>query len=448
MKIVILTTRQNFVWHSMQEIIPAIEQEWLAFSSEAQLINVDEPERFRGHGRELIEADRIVVTAFNIKMVEALLFIREKLSIDAPWIFYLHNLATIGCWPLFKWGLTKHLKKSDTFISTCQRDKALMESLFQGARVALVPFPFVDHKSEGISQEFWIDDHQVKKIVWVGRISNQKNLHTLILSLSLLKKTNWELHLFGQEDHLGSPNMGQSSTDYLTELKTWSSELGVAPKLVFHGHQKRDVLASFLAKETYLFVSPSLHSDENFGMAALAALCDGAQTLLSDWGGHADFATHFPEQVEYINVYQSEYGPFLCPNELAEKIERSLEDLKKYSAQIPKYYRPEVAFESFTSIVQNEATSEPLKESQIARETWMALRGETQIFGSYRDPRAHYYLSAYAGGVRERENCDEKVLRAVPWVEGLQVRDPHRGFFHLKNEAELWSAGLAYEVKD
>jgi len=68
-----------------------------------------------------------------------------------------------------------------------------------------------------------------------------------------------------------------------------------------------------------VFISTSVHSDENFGLVAFRALNAGIPVILSEWGGHKDFSKYFTG-VEYISIYSSEKVPHANPFELAKKI--------------------------------------------------------------------------------------------------------------------------------
>jgi hypothetical protein len=453
--IVILSTRQNDVWHSMQEIIPGLEDQWSAYARERaiplEIINVDDVSRFKDKLPLLLRCQLIVVTAFNLKIVEAITLLRQKMGVDAPLVFYLHNQATIALWPLHFWKIFELLRTSDFFISTSSRDKETFDAVFDDAKSLLVPFSM-----RGEGEQACPKGKQSKKFIYVGRLSSQKNLHLLLVAFSLALKVDpaLELELFGGEDRLGSPNMGVKDSGYLARIQELARSLAIADRVVFHGHRPRREIHTYLASTPHIFVSPSLHSDENFGMAALHSLTLGAPAVLSDWGGHADFKMQFADQVQAIDVYESSAGPFLCPVELAQGL---LEASKKSTHGFvdPVYYHSSSAYKTFDQILASENIqyTHPLKVPEVlskmlTKRAQFAHPDQMKIFEDYNDPDAHFFFHLY--GARKRREWDESLeIDLLPWVvktrEGYEIDDPHRGKMRLKSTKELYLTGFAFK---
>lgn len=188
----------------MEEIITWIEETWSKWaqdnSIECQWINVDEVS-FKEIAKYCLHSDKILVTCFNLKMASVLSGLRGKLGIDTPWIFYLHGLASFGCWPLYRWQVGQHLTMKDSFVVSCQRDLAQVRLIFPEIKTHIIPFSLtlpevIEPKAKG----------NKKKFAFIGRISSQKNLHRLILATSILS-IDFELHIFGERRFLWfSPN--------------------------------------------------------------------------------------------------------------------------------------------------------------------------------------------------------------------------------------------------
>lgn len=449
-KVLILTSRQNFVWTSMEEIITWIENSWVTWSKSHsvnfELINIDETS-FKDIAKLAFSADKIVVTCFNIKMANVLSGLRGKLSLNIPWIFYLHGLASFGCWPLYRWEVGNLLTNKDVFVVSCNRDLNQVRVIFPDIPTFVIPFSL---PLPEVIRPF--KKGPVKKFAFIGRISSQKNLHSLIQAASLLS-SDFELHFFGKEDNYGSPLMGMKDEHYLSFLKQLSQDLKIAHKIHFHGFMNRLDIEVMMNKEEWVFIAPSIHSDENFGMAAFRNLLNGHRVILSDWGGHADYPKFFPEQVKLVKVYQSAIGPWLSINELKRAMEEEFPDY--HSNTPPEYYSEQYIqtqlekvfhFQGENSVVR---TNFLLDEIIKRREDFLQSNESdgSRIFFSYQDALKDPFFIAYAGGnfqKNEKENNQK-----VSWVKiqnGLiSIHDPHRGHFQLPSETtEFNTLGLSF----
>ena len=111
---------------------------------------------------------------------------------------------------------------------------------------------------------------------------------------------NIKLTIFGDEDNLGSPNMGILSNSYKDFLLSLISMLKVEDLVAFKGFVSRKIIDKYLAETDFIYVSPSLHADENFGMSPFNILKNGGYCLLSDWGGFSEYRNYFSNQVSYL----------------------------------------------------------------------------------------------------------------------------------------------------
>lgn len=433
----------------MQEIIPGLEKLWSGVAAQDHQVILCEDFDVKRDLIHFLEADIIVVTAFNASVAKVLTVTRETLSIDTPWLFYLHNQATIGLWPLYHWNMGELLRSSDQFISTCSRDAECFNQLFVDKKAVVIPF----HYFPLALQEGEVGDYNIKSddYVFVGRLSSQKNLHTLLISFGFLENQKSQLHFFGQEDGLGSPNMGTKDTKYLAELKALCENLNINSRVHFHGFVKREVIELILLQEKPIFISPSLHSDENFGMAAMRALHAGCRAVLSDWGGHYDFGKNYKNQVELVKVHIGPCGPFINPKELAEAMGKST-SVKTIVPQANANYKLEniqaLAQKLISSLSKNDCSKLKktlLLEETLKRVTMFHNPPTGKIFESYEDKLAHSYFKAY--GAKE-SLVDETSGHLLPWVKKVdsqyKISDPHRGNFSLKSEIELKKSGYIY----
>ena len=292
----------------MQEIIPHIKDIWTNYCERnghiLKVINVDQS-RPSDYMKELMTSDLIVISCFNAYVAGWMKIIRQKFLINTRWAFYLHNQATIGLWPLYELGVAQLFKDTDVFIGTCEGDLKSMDLCFKNAKTEILPF-----SSKGIDLlPIGSVMNKAQDIVFIGRISRQKNLESLIESMSELIQinSNLKLHIYGKEDFLGWPNMGlKKEESYLKELIELVSQRKLENHIVFHGFVSREEIKETWSHTAFVFCSPSLHSDENFGMAALMALAIGARVVLSDWGGHQNYMTHLNDICYGVAVYLDE----------------------------------------------------------------------------------------------------------------------------------------------
>ncbi len=397
-KVLFLETRQNFVWTSMQEILPQISILWEELSQsenfELKKVNVDDFDRV--DFKVLFDCDYIVCSAFNLNSVGFLKTIRAKMGIRVPMAFYLHGLATVGLWPLAEFGLWPLLLDNDIFMGTCEGDINCLNLL--GIENSLKTLFSSD---ENLIELPPLEGAEIKDILYIGRISHQKNLETLIDAFNTLSREDksLKLHIYGEEDHLDSPNLGLKRTDYLKELKGRASS-----GIHFHGFVQREKIKEQWREKNFLFCSPSLHSDENFGMAALMALEIGGRLLLSDWGGHQNYKKMVPNRVETVQVMGDETGVYLDPLTFTSQLRKSLKGEGQGATKSP-FHRALIARELFDGLQQFLGSSSEMpkgvpeltKKLCEKRRLFVSENSDHQqrVFSSKKDPDYQAFFRAY-----------------------------------------------------
>lgn len=461
---VVLTSKQNFVWHSMQEIIPFIVDSWKAskaFNHNVRAVDVDE-ESLTSFLPDLIKADQIVLSCFTPKIFKLAQYLRKEMSSPARFFVHLHNQSTIACWPMRHWGGKDIFQQKDIFISSCTRDADCLKVSYPDAQCEVIPFSFLNYGEKVISDPTPIKSET--PFIFIGRLSSQKNLHTLLLSFSLFRKLNPSLNptltFVGKADGLGSPNMGMPETGYDQYLNELSHALEIAPFIKFEGFQSRSWVQEKLNEKKWIFIAPSLHSDENFGMAAFQCLSQKHSAVLSDWGGHADFKKYFPDQVILTPVLKTPLGPSIDVNELAKSLYAAAKQYSTNATTIKDsvYY--------FKSLVQNNTelalsefgTSTHLTASEVAEKILQRaessdLKNSPKIFDSYADSLSTPFFEAYGMNFSTSTKPSAGKNKWVPWVEKknnkIEVTDPHKGHFICPEPADskassLWLADRAW----
>lgn len=454
MKVLVLTSKQNFVWHSMQEIIPYIENTWVNSGKsnvQVSVLNVDELKLEEIVPRAL-SATHIVLTCFNFKIFKIADFLRESLKLPINFIIYVHNMATIAFWPFRNWSNAGFFKANDVFVSSCENDLKTIDAVFEKPKMIKLPFYLLNPVENFLNKPFL----EISDMVYVGRLSPQKNLHNLLLAVSILKKKKLlklpRLTLFGKEDDLGSPNMDLKQTGYLNYLKTLVQQFDLYSEVQFMGHQSRETINSFLTEKQCLAISPSLHSDENFGMAVLQSLVTGNRCLISDWGGHSDFKDYFSDRTTLMKVRTSFRGPNLSAQTIADSVEAVLAaPLSNKVVQIHPDYRFENSMPKLIKLMDHPFSAVGLRFSTLAdsiyKQKKFRYRGsQMRIFSDYQDPLFHEISAFYIGKERASENFDSNQrYRPTPWTvlqeNQYRISDPHKGEIVVDSEKKLFECG-------
>lgn len=450
--ILVLTTREKSWWWSMEEVLPTIERVWTGIG-ESRRENVRmlcvplAPEIEQRLQTSASHLKRIVITAVTPGTVRVALLLRLRMKVATPMILYLFGDATEG---FHAFGnLANVLTEQDMFVVSSESDADATRCCFPNAQVRVIPFPLVDQfKLNGGERDM---RHKAARLAYVGRVSEQKNLHTLLFALWILRTSPGRapritLDVCGSEDDLGSPNMGLKFPNYGAYLHGLAELLGVADVVTWHGFKPRDWLFDNVHLEPHVLVSPTLHSDENFGSSVLASLVNGHQVVTTAWGGHFGFQEWFSEQLTLVPVHRSTMGPVVDPVLLANAIVRAIGRMSTVAVPDASLDRARAEFSASTVttrvlelLSQSVGKRVPLEKSPTQRhidERRALFGGARKIFVNYEDPVAQVFFEAY--GMKEPLTFQAQSSYVLaPWVsytsDVLHVDDPHRGqrSFHL-----------------
>lgn len=447
----------------MQEILPSIETTWSHFSKEfghkMTTINIDQDD-FSSYMNSVLESDYIVVSAFNTQVSNTLIKIRNNLSIDSPFLIYLHGMSSLLCWPFHHYGLSQILTTSDTFLSSAKKDLDLFNLTYKNSSSKILPFGLKKKIAKSITK----NETDISHFAYVGRLSSQKNLHGLIFCFYLYKKMNpkkeFHLHIFGSEDNLGSPNMGVSDDSYAAYLQKLTKDLKLNGHVTFHGFQPREKLYSKIIPQEYCFISLSIHCDENFGMALLSSLSQGAAAISTNWGGHLDFDESFEKQLSCVDVVSSDFGPTINFSQAVSLIESYGLKGKTYKSSLPDRYDLNKQM-PLVACIMNEVKGEgsPLKISSLSKEILESRKklnnseNGMKLFNDYTDKIANTLFEAYGmiEGQKEvtSQNSDSTIL---PWVtvteELILINNPHTGKFTRKRDQTLQRTKMVKDIFD
>lgn len=447
--ILVLSTGEKSWWWSMQEVIPAIERVWTEIGpSKGQNVHIFRapltPETELRLQVCAARSKRIIITAVTPGTVRIALFLRLQMKVSAPMIIYIFGDSTEG-FHAFD-ALANALIESDKFVVSSEAEAVATRCSFPNADISVIPIPLVDQfnqfKLNGGERD---KGPEAARFAYVGRISEQKNLHTLLLALWILRTSydpvpRFTVDVIGAEDNLGSPNMGLKFPNYGTYLQGLAESLGVDHMVTWHGFRPRDWIFSNVHLAHHILVSPTLHSDENFGSSVLASLVNGHQVVTTAWGGHLGFQEWFPQQLMLVPVHRSTMGPVVDPVLLANAILRAVNTMSAVVVKDAALHRARAEFSessvttrTFEILNQPGRQPVPLKKSptQLYLDERRALFGGTRmIYANYADPVAQIFFEAY--GMKEPLVFQEQSSYVLPpWTsctnDVLRVDDPHRG---------------------
>ena len=195
--------------------------------------------------------------------------------------------------------------------------------------VSLCPFPvnetefFFDKNLRNLQRKAWNRTEEDKILIYTGRLSQQKKIHTLIKFFSIQKQRNPHLHLYlyGEFDDLGDPFAGKWSKDgqYFSKILRLLKTLPMETQDSIHwmgGVPNKELKNAYNGAD--LLISLSVHHDEDYGMSIAEGLSCGLPALLTDWGGFSSFARHeIKEWVKLIKVSLGVKGRKISLKELS-----------------------------------------------------------------------------------------------------------------------------------
>jgi hypothetical protein len=131
-------------------------------------------------------------------------------------------------------------------------------------------------------------------LLYAGRITLEKNLHTQIRMLSILQRLLPNLHLvvIGQFANVAFPEAGVHPVDIRSMFTRLLSELRLdTSRIHFLGPKSPTQTRDFYIIADAL-VNLTMHHDENFGFAQVEAMACGTPVVGTKWGGLKDTIKH------------------------------------------------------------------------------------------------------------------------------------------------------------
>lgn len=263
----------------------------------------------------ILSADIVVVVDHSAETFMTLAHCRKNLGAEFRAIFYVLGMAPMGLWSLFKFKLGELLTNHDFFIVSCSRDKKILEENLENANVHLFRFCIENDKKKFL----FSNSNQVKDLLYIGRLTFQKNIHGLIELLSRLK--DCRLTLVGGYDKSITPQIINKDFDYESLILEKIAQLKLEDRITFLGHQTQDDLDKIIKSREYTYICLSHNLDENFNLSAFRCISGGLNCIMTNWGGQFDFKINFTNNVELIDFSFDENGPIVNFDDVSKKIE-------------------------------------------------------------------------------------------------------------------------------
>ena len=156
----------------------------------------------------------------------------------------------------------------------------------------------------------------IKEVVYIGRLTEEKGIDTLIEAASKVKYINLNL-------------IGTGCEEYVNALKNSAAKLNITERVIFHGYMDRARLNEFM-KNMRVLVLPSVTTQgwkEQFGRVLIEAFASRIAVIGSDSG-------EIPNVIGDAGLVFREGNPF----GLAEAIEK-MNNKKLYNGLIEKGYK-------------------------------------------------------------------------------------------------------------
>lgn len=375
---------------------------------------------------------------------------REQVDHRPPIIGFLMGTMSRGAAEMANWS--RYLRSTDILVGNCDGDVTITSKFFTNAQIRKLPFcfdestfrPADEQRREAIRAELRFKPTD-KILLYSGRITLEKNLHTLFRVFGVLQDLVPDIHLViaGDAYPILFQSMGVYPLSSGATLMKLMSQLHIRKERVHFLGSRSSTQLSDLYAMADLLVNFTLHHDENFGFAQVEAQACATPVIGTRWGGLKDTIKH-GETGYQISTVVTDSGVKLNWWEAINRILALLEDESKL-AEFRKnsrehalsVYSPASYAATLDSIVDqslSQGSSEPLKLSQFARDFWKECQVSEFLPPSFqRGPKSfamyQELIGPYTGFTEETTALDEPfhsdqllVLATAVRIEGNLVK--------------------------
>jgi glycosyltransferase involved in cell wall biosynthesis len=188
------------------------------------------------------------------------------------------------------------LRTSDLLVGNCAADLALVAKFFPNAATTCIPFAFddtqffpVEHEGRSIRESLGIDADE-RILVYAGRITLEKNLHTLLRVFKIVAAVvpRARLVIAGEEAAVPFADCTTLPLGVRRTLARLVRHFDLpSDRVLFIGRRWAEDLRRLYSTADAL-VNLTLHHDENFGLAQVEAMACGLPVVGTTWGGLKD----------------------------------------------------------------------------------------------------------------------------------------------------------------
>jgi glycosyltransferase involved in cell wall biosynthesis len=322
------------------------------------------------------------------RMDERVFRSRERLDRQPPMVCFLLGAISRGGGEL-PW-VQRYLKSTDVLVGNCSGDIEIAAKFFKNGQTRKLPFSFdestfhaVDEsRRQALKAELGFQKSD-QILLYAGRITLEKNLHTQIRMLSILQRLLPNLHLviIGQFANIGFTEGGVYPVDITGMFTRLLSELRLdTTRIHFLGSKNPTQTRDFYIIADAL-VNLTLHHDENFGFAQVEAMACGTPVVGTKWGGLKDTIKH-NETGYHVSTVVTDAGVKLNWWEAINRIVELLEDestLQRFRERCPIHVMENFSKQRYDEVLQSilvdckkvsENGSQPLALSDFGAEFW------------------------------------------------------------------------------
>lgn len=248
------------------------------------------PEQRREVAEHLVNAHDVIVGCPD----ETLLDARDRLGLRVGFLFLLPGSMSRGGAHVSR--VLRFMRTSDVFVVNSQADADTVRKYLDNARIRVLPWPVSEVTFHPIDDDamsaarrrlgFRAED---RLVVYAGRLSLEKNVHTLIRLFSIVRHRIPEarLVLAGEAPNVPFLEMGVYPLAAPATLGRIVAALALHDAVRYLGPVGQDELRT-LFNLADVAVNLTLHHSENFGLAQVEALLCGTPVVGTLWGGLKD----------------------------------------------------------------------------------------------------------------------------------------------------------------
>jgi len=320
------------------------------------------------------------------RLEEEVLRSREQLEYKPPLVCFLLGTISRGGAELLR--LRHYLKSTDVLVGNCSGDVEIAKMFFKNGKVRNLPFsfdestfhPVEESHRQALKAELGFQQSD-RILLYAGRITLEKNLHTLLRMFSVLQRLMPNLHLVivGDLERIPFIEFGVYPVDITGMFTRLLSDLQLDSKRVhFLGHKSAARTRDFYIIADVL-VNLTLHHDENFGFAQVEAMACGTPVIGTKWGGLKDTIKH-NETGYHVSTVVTDSGVRLDWWEAINRIVQLLEDestLQRFRERCPIHVMEHFSKQRYDEILESilvdckqasENDREPLALSEFGSE--------------------------------------------------------------------------------